>query len=594
MITGLTITACIIAASLAIYFTCNKGMARNAVGQQVRRFIIAAVCAGIPLFTACGISLPIPLISAGVVSAGWLITFPALFHLTNRRSSPDYEHYMDITFGIYLWGWLASITLFIASFPSLHMTGSVITGLIEFALSVVLFFQIVYYCLYGVCIDANGMKILQETHYNEIIEFARSYNMMKVVAVVIAIAAMLFLYLWSNIGHMQHVDAQWWQTAIWGICTIVFGIYIWKKHHGVFIRTGFVKLWLDIKEYSDSNSNYLSELETRLANLVIEQNGKAYSRPSTVMVVIGESASRDYMTAFRPDMEHNTTPWLNELASDKEHCVMFANAYSCAMHTVQVLEKSLTEYNQYDKGKQFATSCSIVDIAHKMGWQVHWYSNQGHLGAADTPITIVAETSDVAKWTKQELGKVQYDRSLVDFLDEVDPTKNNLVVLHLKGSHFNFLNRYPAEMTVWGKPGVQDNVVNYENSIRYTDSILRQFYEYGREKLNLQSMIYFSDHATVPDRKRSPSFNGFGETRIPLLVWVSDEYIKLHGKRFEALKANRDKYWTNDLFYDLFCGVMDISSNRFCEQNSLASADYKFTRDMLLTYEGKARISDDV
>ena len=65
--------------------------------------------------------------------------------------------------------------------------------------------------------------------------------------------------------------------------------------------------------------------------------------------------------------------------------------------------------NQYDKSQKFSTACSIVDIAHKLGWRVHWYSNQGHLGAADTPITIIAETSDVAKWTKQELGKVQYD-----------------------------------------------------------------------------------------------------------------------------------------------------------------------------------------
>lgn len=594
MITGLTITACIVAASLAIYFTCNKGMASNAVGQQVRRFIIAAVCVSLPLFIAGDGVLPPALIPAGVVAAGWMITFPALFHLTNRRTSPDYEHYMDITFGIYLWGWLAAVILFTASFPLLHVAGAIVVGLMEFVLAGILFFQIVYYCLYGVCIDANGMKILQETHYNEIIEFARSYSLPKVAGVLLTVIVMMFVCMWSNIKWMTGVEMQWWHTAICGLYAAGFGVYIWKKHHGVFIRTGIVKLWLDIKEYSNSNSNYLSELENRLSNLVIEQNGKPYSHPSTVMVVIGESASRDYMSAFCPGMEHDTTPWLREMAADKEHCVMFANAYSCAIHTVQVLEKSLTEYNQYDKGKQFATSCSIVDIAHKMGWQVHWYSNQGHLGAADTPITIVAETSNVAKWTKQELGKVQYDRSLVDFLDEVDPTKNNLVVLHLKGSHFNFLNRYPADKTVWGETGVQDNTLNYENSLRYTDSILRRFYEYGREKLNLQSMIYFSDHATVPDRKRSPSFNGFGDTRIPLFVWASDEYIERHGRRFDALKANKDKYWTNDLFYDLFCGVMDISSNRFCEQNSLASAEYKFTRDMLLTYEGKAHISDDM
>ena len=89
-------------------------------------------------------------------------------------------------------------------------------------------------------------------------------------------------------------------------------------------------------------------------------------------------------------------------------------------------------------------------MAHKLGYRVHWYSNQGHLGTFDTPISLVAETADVAKWTHQEVGKVQYDASLLDFLDEVDPTKNNFVVLHLIGSHFNFINRYPREFTRWG------------------------------------------------------------------------------------------------------------------------------------------------
>lgn len=579
--------------SLAVYFGCNKGMAHNARGQQVRRFLLASLFSCVPLSVAWSTGLTAAFIPVAVLSAGWMITFPLLFHLSNRRTSPDYENYMDIAFGAYLWGWLSSVILLCGSFGAISTAGAIVAGLVEFVLLMILFSQVVYYWLYGVCIDANGMKILQDTHYNEIIEFARSFSPAKVLAVAAMTVALLFLCLLANVGQMPDTDAEWWQTAVWCVCAVALSIYMWKKSHGVFVRTGIVKLWLDIKDYSDRNSDYVLGLENRMRDLVVERDGKPYRRPSTVMVIIGESASRDHMTAFKPEMEHDTTPWMRRMAEDKSHTVIFPNAYSCAMHTVQVLEKSLTEYNLYDEGKQFVTSCSIVDIAHKMGWRVHWYSNQGHLGAADTPITIVAETSDTAKWTKQELGRVQYDQSLVDFLDEVDPEKDNLVVLHLKGSHFNFLNRYPQEKTVWGTPGVQDNVLNYENSLRYTDSILQQFYDYGRKRLNLQSMIYFSDHATVPDRKRSPAFCGFGETRIPLFVWVSDEYIELHGRRFEALKANRDKYWTNDLFYELFCGVMDISSNRFREDNSLASPDYRFTRDMLLTYEGRTRISDD-
>ena len=41
------------------------------------------------------------------------------------------------------------------------------------------------------------------------------------------------------------------------------------------------------------------------------------------------------------------------------------------------------------------------------------------------------------------------------------------------------------------------------------------------------------------------------------------------------------------------CGVIDIESNHFDEINSLASTSYRYTREMLTTFDGKAHISDD-
>ena len=69
--------------------------------------------------------------------------------------------------------------------------------------------------------------------------------------------------------------------------------------------------------------------------------------------------------------------------ADPAHFMLFPNAYSCALYTVATLEKALTEFNQYN-GKNFNEACTVVDIAHALGYRVHWYSNQGHLGAFDT------------------------------------------------------------------------------------------------------------------------------------------------------------------------------------------------------------------
>ena len=576
-----------------IYLKCNKGMARNARGQQLRRLLITTIIAVLPMGLS-GQSLCRPdLLAALAIGALWMITYPLLFHLTHRSTSPDYENYMDITFGIYLFGWLSALTLF--------CPWSWLMSLIEIPLLLVPLVQIVYYLTYKVCFDANSMKLVQETDMNEVVEFFRSFhwwqNLLMVLPIVLLVAGLCVVNSWSDdlwVYNTAEDSSLYLLSMLLVAGLLVFmTVYIFKPHHGVFVRTGVAGLYHDVKEYVTNNRKYVDNLTARMSQLTVEPLGRATEKPHTMILVIGESACRDFMSAFHPDMEEDTTPWMRSgMEVDAKHFIGFPHAYSCTMQTVPTLEKALTEYSQYND-KAFYDSCSFIDIAHQLGYKVHWYSNQGTLGAADTPITLVANTADTAKWTRQELNRVQYDGSLLNFLDEVDPSQNNLVVFHLMGSHFNFLNRYPADQTIWGRPGVQDNVVNYKNSLAYTDSVLHRIHSYAKEKLNLEAMVYFSDHATEPGRRRKPNFEGFQMVRIPLLTWVSDDYIARHPERYEALLANRDKFFTNDLIYDLMCGLLDVRSNHFDEAECLASKQYRYTRDMLLTYEGKKHISED-
>ena len=611
------IAAVLYAISLSIYLGCNQGMARNARGQQSRRLLFATLLAVSPIAFYILTSQPLnpstspldpqgrflseagkellnvstsPLLNPSLilsffVALSWMVTYPLLYHLTNRRTSPDYENYMDTAFGLYTLGYLWGTKLLGIS--------PLLIGIVEFLLLFIPLFQWVYFGLYRVCIDTNGMKILQETHINEVLEFMRSYGWWRVAAMALVIILLGVVVIGINVTWPVSIDAPQALYLLFYLGLTLFLLwYSWKQRHGAFVRTGIAQMFAEVKEYVENNHLYSHMTARRLESLHVEPLGKPWSKPSTIVMVIGESACRDFMSAFTP-MQEDTTPWLRQLAEDHRHTLLFPNSYSCAMQTVPALERALTEYSQYND-KAFYESCSIVDVAHKLGYRVHWYSNQGHLGVSDTPITLVADTSDVAKWTHQQVNTVQYDEELLSFLDEIDPTQNNFVVLHLKGSHFNFMSRYPSSFTRWGEPGVQDNVVCYKNSIAYTDHVLEQFFQYGREKLNMQAMLYFSDHATEPGRRRKPNFDGFQMTRIPLFAWLSDEYIACHPDRYEALKHNQDKYFTNDLAYDLVCGLLDIRSPHFDETASLASPHYRFTRDMLLTYEGKKHISEDV
>ena len=93
--------------------------------------------------------------------------------------------------------------------------------------------------------------------------------------------------------------------------------------------------------------------------------------------------------------------------------------------------------------------------------------------------------------------------------------------------------------------------------------------------------------------RRSPRFLGFKMVRIPMWVYMSDNYRKEHSATAGALVANKDKYFTNDLVYELMCGIFDIRSNHYDPTQSIASPLYKYRREDLMTYDGRIRIEDD-
>ncbi len=577
----------IYALAYGLYFTLNKGLSERSLHQQATRIGIASLLSMVP-WIAYGNWVPgaQPWVAAGL-SLAWMVAFPLFYHLANRKVAAEYDNQMDFAAGLYGFGLLSALIICQANAGPVWWLPASVTTLMELAMGAIIVFQIFYWALYHAQVDINGMKILQNSHINEVFEFAKAYPWYWCVMEIIALLVVVGGTAWANFH--SGASSLWWAIGA-GAYAIVMVFLIFSGARSPWRRCGVVSLFYDVLDYKRRNSHYTSEAAQRVQNLKLKRLGSTTDKPHTIMVIIGESACRDYMSAFNPKLKRDTTPWLSSLAKDPG-TVTFPHAYSCDMHTVQVLEQALTEKNQYND-KEFAKSCSIIDIAHKLGYRVHWYSNQGHLGSFDTSVTLVAETADVAKWTLQEVNKVRYDEALLDFLDELDPTINNFLVVHLKGNHFNYASRYPAQAATW-PCDENDHIGTYLNSIRYTDSVMGRIFKYAQDKLNLQAMVYFSDHATIPDKQRAPTFGGFGHTRIPVVTWMSPEYEVGHQNVFDALSANHDRYFTNDLAYELICGVLDISSEHFDATASLASPAYRFEREDLLTFDRKHHISED-
>lgn len=574
--------------SYIYYLKISHGLGNKATYLQLRRFIPCAILSVLPAALA-GLPLTSPLfVIPTIIAILWIVTYPTLYFISNHKVSSDFEFHFEAVFGLYFIAWISSLGIIMQQISWLAIPATILITVAELIMLSIPVAQLIYYGLYKACINENGMEMIQETHYNEIIEFIKSMplvlNIVTFLGSICVTAAALFVNYQEMIIQKNTPIVN---LAIIVAIAIFLSTYLWKKKHGVFIRTAIVEFYLDVKEYLATNLQYSQNMQERISKLQVTPLNKD-DKPHTILLVIGESESRDYMKAFNKEYKYKTTPWLDKMAQSKNF-ILFPNAFSIYANTVIAVSSALTEINQYND-KKFYESCSVVDIAHAAGYKVHWYSNQGHLGCADTPVTLIANTADVAKWTKQELNQVQYDESLLPYLDELNPEKNNFLIVHLKGNHFNFLNRFPESFTKFGTPGKYDLEVNYADSIAYTDYILEQIFNHAKDKLNLQAMVYFSDHATVPDKRRSPNFEGLASVRIPFFTYFADEYIAQHKEVYDTLKKHANLYWTNDLAYELLCSIFDIKSNRFDETNSLASEKFKYKREDLRTNCGQSKI----
>ena len=578
--------------SYGFYVTCSHGLGHKAEYLQLRRFIPCAILAVLPMYLANESLLFPQYLLSFFVGVSWITAYPLFYYLTYHKISSDFGFHLDTVFGLYIIGWLISLKLLVQAFNIFPAITLLLISIMEYVLLALPLFQASYYFLYGTCVNTGAVTMIFETYTNEVIEYFKSMPLVVRIATPILNIALLAGFLYFNLTSETSITAPLLPNlAIIIAVTLFLTYYLWNTKKGVFIRTGLIELVLDVKDYLKQTKSYKTNLAKRVANLNVTQTTPFCEKPATFILVIGESESRDYMSAFC-DYPQDTTPWLKSKQAS-ENFLLYKNAYACKDQTVPALERAFTEVNQYND-KKFYESCSFVDIARKAGFKISWFSNQSHIGAADTAVTLVANTADTAEWTKLHLNQVQYDESLLCYLKQIDASENNFIVFHLKGNHFNFINRYPQDFAKFSKPDTYDLIPNYIDSIAYTDYVLQQIQEYAAKHLNLQAMVYFSDHATIPDKRRSPNFGGFATVRIPLFTYLADDYISKHPKVYSALKANRDKYWTNDLAYELICGILDIKSNHYDESNSLASPQYKYTKDMLMTDLGKLHIIDDI
>lgn len=575
------------------YMAMSVGIPQKTIFLQLRRYAVCAVLLSIAigLWKQSGRTY-VQLISYAVVGLTWMVVYPLTYWLTFHQNTHFIDNHFDISMGVYLFLFSTSLSQLLYHTTRIPKTvNRCILASIQTLFMLLPLLQVFYYLVYKTPItEASWVAVLQ-TNTAEAYEYLLKVwglSGLGALGMSILVLFIFFLYCHRQATMLTSLSKKQITAAV-----VLCLISAWYTQH-IFTKTGVMWARYQAQDYFDNARKFTALHNKNAADLQVSPSVPAFHKPSTIIMVIGESASRSYMSAYYP-VELDTTPWMH-ISSQQTNFILFRHAYTTMVQTVGSLERALTEKNQYNT-MEFHDSLTVLDIAKKAGYKTYWFSNQGTISDADTPITLVAQTADHAKWIEDELAnstQVRYDGDLLSYLNEINPNENNFVVIHIMGSHDNYANRYPPEFARWPSNATRDAVQEYSNSLAYTDWVLEQIYKYGKEHLNLQAMLYFSDHGAAPKSLRRPDSASFVALRIPMFLYLSDEYMQLYPSTATTLRNHQDSYFTNDLIYEMVCGMLNVQSNYYDPENSIASPSYKFTRDTLTTELGKKKLTDDI
>ena len=545
----------------------------------------------------------------------WCATFPLLYTWTYQRQWFMSLIYYDFAVGTAIFIFLASATVLLSKF---RLAAAVcVLNLIFWLIPLV---EAIYYCLTWHCLSPASLMAIYLTNWHEAGEFIRAMIGLPTATLIILFVIILLRLTYKahkNFGSKLVADNKKLSAATIALVGSLSALIYYAP------QTSMAGLWKTVTDYAEQTQLYSQNRAARLADLKIDADNHPHG---TIILVIGESASRDYMHAYNPNFPFDDTPWLDgklekisptpELPADAKinpdytstpdntpnltpaqgKFIIFQNVYASWTQTVPTLQRALTEQSQYND-KEFFDSVSIVDAARKAGYKTYWFSNQGRYGEFDSAITLVAKTADVAEWTDDTFDFSELeDEVLLKFFERVDPNADNFIVFHLMGSHIYYNSRYPRKFKKWvtkDGTGMMLAAPSYANSILYTDFVLSKIFDYAEQNLNLQAMIYFSDHGEDLEISHNPDVFRFEMLRVPMFIYLSPEYEKFFPARVAELENHRAAYFTNDMFYDTFCGLINAPSNRYDAAQDFTSAEYNFTRETLTTMLGQHKLTED-
>lgn len=329
---------------------------------------------------------------------------------------------------------------------------------------------------------------------------------------------------------------------------------------------------------------------------------KQKKRPKEIIVlVIGETAR--YGNFGINGYARNTTPRL----SKRTNLISFDSTYAIANLTTVSVPFILSRATP-----QTATLLnkekSIVEAFQEAGYHTAWIANQSFGNKLLMPIS---SSCDYTHYLPADItNHNNLDIKLLDYLQPLlDKEKGRqFIILHSLGCHFKYNCRYPKEFgqfqpdlnsetdvtSLFAKYNIHrledisgnlDNqplmtevktllVNSYDNAILYTDYFLDSTIEALEKTGKSCILVYVGDHGeNLLDDNRNMFLHGTYsgsayEYHVPMMVWYSNKYKRLHPQKIAALKENKSKKMSSMV---MFNSLLDMASIHYANLDSSLS-----------------------
>lgn len=463
-----------------------------------------------------------------------------------------------------------SLVVLLTALNSLLSKNKAVITFIEFIIITISIIEIVYYIMFGISVNTDTIFLLLQTNFNESMTFIKANTLTIIFIFFALLIAAIILYKLNKLEQDYSKNKKIW---------VPFLIFIFT----LFLDNKFVFTDEHLYLHRDFNIayGYFKQLELMSRKEELGESIVATANAKKIVIVLGESANRDYMQAF--GYERENTPWLSSMKTEyPPNFLLYDKAYTSYRLTNKALIYLLTEKSQYND-KEIYSSLNLIDIAKAAGYKTYWFSRQGNISNFREAYNIVAQRVDV----KVFLNNSKFDGELIKKLDCINDKEKSLIIVHLIGSHYPYTN-YPDSFAKFTADNINDQ---YDNSIYYTDYVLSEIFKNINKKSPADLFIYISDHGESKEMLRT-NFN-FQMSHIPMVIYFSDDYIKNNQSKYRLATERQHTYFTSDMFYDTFLGLMGVSDKYYMRNQDLFDTEYSFNKNNLMTEYGTQMLVND-